>query len=96
MDNEIQSWPGGDNPHPVETIARELGPEGAGLVVGLMEHSRRETDSIMARLKEGDEAEIERWKDRAHAAEHRLWLIEQRFMNLLFGETSPLDQEVFA
>lgn len=95
MDREDCTLLGGE-PHPFETLTKELGPEGMGLMGTLMENSRRETDRIAALVEEHDKEEIERWKNRALEAEHRLYLVEQRVMNFFFAETSPFDPEVYA
>lgn len=96
MDNEFEDCTVlGGEPHPMETLAKEIGSEGIGLMSTLMDQSRRETDRITALVEENDKTEIEHWKKRALEAEHRLYLVEQRVLNFFFAETSPFDPEVY-
>lgn len=86
----------GSEPHPMQTIAEELGSEGAGLVASLMENSRAHTDRIMDSLLEQKDAEIKELREELQAADNHIRKIERRFNNLLFAEESPLDDQVWA
>lgn len=94
MPKEILSL-GDAPPHPVETIAEELGPQATGLIVGLMENSRAETDAIMDRIMEGKDTEIEQLTQERNAAWAALDRIERRVHNLLFAQHSPLDEPFY-
>jgi hypothetical protein len=92
MSREIQSL-GDNNPHPIQTIAEKLGPQGAGLVVGLMERNRAEADAILDRINEGKDADIERLTKERNDAWAHIARIERRVQNLLFAPESPLDEQ---
>lgn len=66
--------------HPMEEIAREGGPEAAGLVAGLMAHSAAEREAIEASVLASVERERDEWRDRALAAEARIAVAENRLL----------------
>lgn len=72
--------------HPMATIAEKLGPEGAGLVAGLMDRNRRDQEWVDNALRGSLERDIEEWKARALAAEEELVSIRRRVLSFVFGE----------
>src|SRR5207245_2115987 len=67
----------------MEAVAREGGPEAAGLLADLMAQSRRELESVERSLMRGVELERDEWKERALMAEAKLYRIEERLWMLL-------------
>jgi hypothetical protein len=70
----------------METIAEKLGPEGAGLVAGLMDQNRRDQEWVDNAVRGSLERDRDEWKARALAAEDELVSIRRRVLAFVFGE----------
>lgn len=68
--------------NPMTQIAEEGGPEAAGFVFSLMAQSTREREAIEASILVSIERERDEWRDRAIAAEGRLYRAQERLMEI--------------
>ena len=72
-----------DDTREAATLVAEESPEGAGLLAALMAHNAEGLANVQDQIIAGLEAEVERYKQRAHEAEARLARIEYRLLSVL-------------